>query len=107
LDTVLARLTTIIATAFEASSLNSLFIAHNFQFDHRMLLRDFAYAGRDPFVLNILRPFCTMRALTPRMRLPSPRGRAGEYKWPKLDEAYQFLFDRPVPGREDRHDAMA
>jgi DNA polymerase III epsilon subunit-like protein len=72
-----------------------------------MLLRDFAYARRDFVTLNLLRPFCTMRALTPRIRLPSPRGRAGEYKWPKLDEAYQFLFERPVPGREDRHDAMA
>jgi len=106
LTDVLIRFTNLLTSAFETSS-DSLLIAHNFSFDHRMLLRDMAYARRDPVILNILRPFCTMRALTPRMRLPSPRGRTGEYKWPKLDEAYQFLFERPVPGRENRHDAMA
>lgn len=106
LGLILTRFVQLVTSAFEASS-DSLLVAHNFQFDHRMLLRDFAHARRDMVILNLLRPFCTMRALTSRMRLPSPRGRAGEYKWPKLDEAYQFLFDRSVPGREDRHDAMA
>lgn len=108
LNDVLIRFTTLVTDAFEASS-DSLLIAHNHSFDARMLLRDFAYAGRDPVIVNLLRPFCTMKALTPRMRLPptSPRAPRGSYKWPKLDEAYQFLFDRPVPGREDRHDAMA
>ncbi len=106
LTVILGRLVGLISTAFHASP-DALLVAHNFSFDHRMLLRDFSYAARDPVTLNLLRPFCTMRALTPRLRLPSPRGRSGEYKWPKLDEAYQYLFDKPVPGREDRHDAMA
>ena len=108
LEDVLSRLTSLVTDAFEASS-DSLLIAHNLSFDHRMLLRDYAYCGRDPVVLNTLRPFCTMKALTPRMRLPpsSPRAPRGSFKWPKLDEAYQYLFTRPVPGREDRHDAMA
>jgi DNA polymerase-3 subunit epsilon len=107
LGLVLTRLVQLVTQAFEGSS-DSLLIAHNFQFDHRMLLRDFAYAQRDFITLNLLRPFCTMRALTPRMRLPPRRGApAGSFKWPKLDEAYTYLFARPVPGREDRHDAMA
>lgn len=108
LPDVLTRFASLVTDAYEASS-DSLIIAHNCSFDLRMLLRDFAFAGRDPVIVNLLRPFCTMKALTPRMRLPpsSPRAPAGSYKWPKLDEAYQWLFDRPVPGREDRHDAMA
>lgn len=110
LEDVLVRLTSLVVDAFEASS-DSLLIAHNFSFDHRMLLRDYAYCGRDPVVLNTLRPFCTMKALTPRMKLPAKYPGAGarrdRYKWPRLDEAYQYLFGRPVPGREDRHDAMA
>ncbi len=110
LGLILTRFTQLVTSAFEGSS-DSLLVAHNFSFDHRMLLRDYAFARRDPVTLNLLRPFCTMRALTPRMRLPAKYPGAGArrdtYKWPRLDEAYQYLFDRAVPGREDRHDAMA
>ena len=44
--------------------------------------------------------FCTMRAMTNVVKIPSPRG----YKWPKLSEAYRFLFNRDLEGA---HDAMA
>ena len=87
----------------------SLLIAHNTQFDHRMILRDCAFAEIDFTPVGYLRPFCTMRALTPRMKLPhKPGGRTGNYKWPKLDEAYGFMFSgATVPGeRANRHDAM-
>lgn len=84
-------------------------IAHNTSFDHRMLLRELSHANMPVHSLGLLRPFCTMKALTPRMKLPpsSPRAPRGSFKWPKLDEAYEYMFNKPVPGREDRHDAMA
>lgn len=76
-------------------------VAHNLRFDHQMLLRD--SAGFDSSTLGLLQPFCTMIALTPRMRLP---GRyPGKYKWPKLEEAHQFCFGTPSPSA-DRHTAM-
>lgn len=108
-DVALTRLHDLLIQALDTEA--PLIIAHNFQFDHRMLLREFAHIGMDHAVLGAIRPFCTMRALTPRMKLPSKfagRGGADQYKWPRLDEAYAFMFDgASVPGREDKHDAMA
>jgi DNA polymerase III epsilon subunit-like protein len=62
-----------------------------------MILRDTgtlndSFDGR--YVSN-LRPFCTMRAMTPRCRLPSRR--RGEFKWPKLEEAYEHVFGTKPP----------
>lgn len=109
-DVALMRLVALVEQA--ALGDDGLLVAHNFSFDHRMLLREMAHVGMPTEALGTLRPFCTMKALTARMRLPhkSPRRSPGTdaYKWPRLDEAYAFMFDgRPVPGREDRHDAMA
>lgn len=86
----------------DAASLdNSQLVAHNLRFDHQMLLRD--SAGFDTTSLGLLQPFCTMIALTPRMKLS---GRyPGKYKWPKLEEAHQFCFGTPSPA-EARHSAM-
>lgn len=104
---VLGRLLTLVHDTDDGSNGGQL-IAHNFSFDHRMLVRDFAHASLDAAPLGFLRPFCTMKALTQRMRLPpsSPRAPRGSYKWPKLDEAYQYMFNRDVPGRENGHEAM-
>jgi DNA polymerase-3 subunit epsilon len=79
-------------------------IAHNFNFDHRMLLRE-ASADNMPELtstVSLLSPFCTMLSLTDRMKLP---GRYGKHKWPSLAEAYQYVFAQPSdePGR---HSAM-
>lgn len=107
LDVVLTRFVALAITADDGANGGQL-IAHNFGFDHRMILRDFAHAGLDSTSLGFLQPFCTMKALTPRMRLPpsSPRAPRGSFKWPKLDEAYEYVFGCPVPGRENGHEAM-
>jgi DNA polymerase-3 subunit epsilon len=109
-ETALSKFHLLVTQAADTDA--PLLIAHNFTFDHRMLLREFAHVGMDHTLLGQLRPFCTMKALTPRMKLPRPGGSrfpgTDSYKWPKLDEAYAFMFDgAPVPGREDKHDAMA
>lgn len=73
-------------------------IGHNEDFDHCMMLREFA-------LLKLTFPqrqtFCTMHASTPHCKLP---GRYGDYKWPKLTEAYKHFFGKDFDGA---HDAMA
>jgi DNA polymerase III subunit epsilon len=85
-------------------------IAHNIQFDTHLILASFARCGMDQQIREwgILRPFCTMRALTSRMNLP---GRyPGKPKWPTLDEAYRYMFPGATPIGEmtdhSRHSAM-
>lgn len=97
-----------LVTDCDDAQMGGILVAHNCSFDHRMLVRELAHAGIGAVTLGFLRPFCTMKALTPRMKLPPrPGAPRGSYKWPKLDEAYEFMFDKPVPGREHKHDAMA
>ncbi len=78
-------------------------IAHNLPFDHRMLTADAARAGLDATPLGLLKPFCTMRALTPRMRLPGKW--PGKYKWPNLTEAHRFCFP-DTADFDNKHTAM-
>lgn len=103
LDEVLARLFTLVAATDDGSNGGQL-IAHNHSFDHRMILRACAESHTDSSSLGLLRPFCTMRALTDRMKLRSSYGNG--YKWPRLDEAYEYVFGCAVPGRENGHEAM-
>lgn len=103
LDTVLARFLALV-TATDDGANGGQLVAHNTSFDHRMLLRAFGDARMDSSPLGLLQPFCTMRALTDRMKLPSSF--RGKYKWPRLDEAYEYVFGCPVPGRENGHEAM-
>jgi DNA polymerase-3 subunit epsilon len=102
---VLFRLLSLVHDADEDGlGVHGTLIAHNLSFDHRMLLREFAYIKENPTSLSRLRPFCTMRALTPRMRLPSRR--PGTYKWPTLDEAYHYCFPGSPRNTATRHSAM-
>lgn len=99
---VLQRLYELVAAAdHDGLGVHGTLVAHNLSFDNRMLLRESAAANIDPAPLSRLRPFCTMRALTPRMRLPGRH--PGNYKWPRLDEAHRFCFGRDF---DDAHSAM-
>jgi DNA polymerase III epsilon subunit-like protein len=104
LSEVLHRLFSLVLLADGASGgVHGSLIAHNLPFDNRMLLCEAERAHLDASSLGLLRPFCTMRALTPRMRLPGRR--PGEYKWPRLEEAFAYCFPaRPSPS--DAHSAM-
>jgi DNA polymerase-3 subunit epsilon len=99
LGDVLRRLYELVTLA--SADPTSTLVAHNLPFDNNMLLIESAHAGFDPTPLSYLRPFCTMRALTDRMRLP---GRfPGKYKWPNLAEAHRFCLGRDF---DDSHSAM-
>lgn len=86
-------------------------VCHNVGFDRPVIVSEYmrlvgtlGRAWADTARYPKIKHFCTMQMTTPIMRLPSPY--AGQYKWPKLDELYQFLFLEEVPGRETFHDAM-
>lgn len=102
LHEVLDRFASLIEQADESMAIGR-FIAHNTAFDIRVMLGEMARSGRDPVGLNMLRPFCTMQSLTARMKLPGKF--RGSFKWPTLDEAYNFCFQRPIADR-DTHEAM-
>lgn len=80
-------------------------VAHNLPFDSTMLCMAYEKENDNLSLVENsyrkLKTFCTMRATTNICQLP---GRNGAYKWPKLIEAYQYLFNE---GFEGAHDAMA
>lgn len=81
-------------------------IAHNIQFDIRMI--QYAYeVGGWPSRIQGVKQFCTMEATKDKVRIPpTPKmvsaGIRG-YKSPKLSEAYEFAFNKPL---ENAHDAL-
>lgn len=78
-------------------------VAHNIAFDMLIMKAAYYRAGlHDLMKVLEAKPYiCTMRELTPIMKIPSARG---GYKWPKLIEAYKELVD--PAGFSGAHDAM-
>lgn len=75
-------------------------VTYNTQFDFLVMDHWFDLIGekwRNGRAVGI----CPMKALTDAMRIPGPRG----YKWPKLDEAFEFITGNPRV-KEGSHDAM-
>jgi DNA polymerase III epsilon subunit-like protein len=72
-------------------------IGHNEQFDRKVM--NFHLENQQ--LPTISKPaICTMLPMTDVCKLP---GRFGKYKWPKLTEAFEFCFNKPLTGA---HDAM-
>jgi len=81
----------------EALSKASVVVAHNFEFDAKVLGAEFYRRGvRDPFRLKT--HVCTMKAATQYCALPGQYG----FKWPKLPELHFKLFRKKV---KEAHDA--
>ena len=83
-----------------------LVVAHNFQFDEKLI--DFAVqrAGQDFSPLSIVPKFCTLEATTPILKLPPTEsmikwGHGDKFKSPKLTEAYKFFFNEELSGAHD------
>jgi DNA polymerase III epsilon subunit-like protein len=74
-------------------------IAHNLAFDLEIMR--IAAARYEVDLPTDFSCVCTMELTTDLCKLP---GRYGKYKWPKLIEAHQFLFNT---GFDSAHDAMA
>ena len=77
----------------------STHVAHNVQFDEKILGAEFLRAGlTNPFKSASRK--CTMQAATNYCRLPGPYG----YKWPSLQELHMKLFNEHFEGE---HRALA
>lgn len=88
-----AALKEVLLAFSEAVNASSRAVAHNLDFDEKVLGAEFLRAGlADP--LRRIERLCTMRAATDHCRIP---GRYG-YKWPTLEELYRHLFDEPLEG---------
>lgn len=74
-------------------SLATLVVAHNIDFDSRVINYEISLLGE---AISWPQTFCTMKALTPIIKLPSRTGDG--HKWPTLAEAYRFMFDRKPEG---------
>jgi DNA polymerase-3 subunit epsilon len=80
-----------------AISQSSLMVAHNLSFDFPIVAAEMLRAK----IRSENKPekFCTMKASTDICKIPGARG----YKWPKLEELHQFLFNE---GFDGAHDAL-
>lgn len=74
-------------------------VAHNAQFDCKMMRAEFRHAGR-PDLFEQTRNVCTMRTATDIVRIPAKNGRG--FKYPKLREAAEFFG---IP-HDDAHTSM-
>lgn len=82
-------------------------VAHNIQFDAKMLRGELRRAGRAD-MFDATRQFCTMRQSTALCRIPPKRVPASGFKFPTLAEALEILCGEKLPDAHDAiHDALA
>lgn len=77
----------------------SVLVAHNMQFDEKILGAEFLRCGF-PNVIETKQRICTMLSSTDYCRIPGPYG----YKWPSLAELHRTLFKKNISGA---HSALA
>ena len=94
LRTALAEFT---AAAVQAHTL----VAHNFDFDRAILGAEYARLAQ-PDPIPARRTVCTMKTTTNYCAIPAANGRG--YKWPRLTELHQRVFNQDFDGA---HDALA
>jgi DNA polymerase III epsilon subunit-like protein len=73
-----------------------LVVGHNIKYDTQVMLNE--QAKYVPFGIQT---FCTMEATTDILKLPQKNGnyaRRSSYKWPKLEETYEFFFHKKLEG---------
>jgi DNA polymerase III epsilon subunit-like protein len=77
-------------------------VGHNLNFDISNIERDYEYLSRYRSDMPKLywpeMKYCTMRSLTNYCALPYTGGRRYTvYKWPKLEELYECVFNKEMP----------
>lgn len=70
-------------------------VAHNLNFDHRIVWAEFIRNGLTP--RSGMAKICTMMKSTSYCKIPAKRG----YKWPRLEELHQTLFACDFEGAHD------
>lgn len=84
----------------------TLAVAHNYQFDEKLVSFACQRNGEDFSPLDSLQKFCTLEATTPILRLPPTEsmikwGHGDKFKSPKLEEAHKFFFGEDISGAHD------
>lgn len=74
-----------------------ILVAHNLNFDHRIIWAEFIRAGMEP--RSGMHKICTMMKSTAVCQIPAAKGRG--FKWPKLEEAYSILLNKQMEGAHD------
>jgi DNA polymerase III epsilon subunit-like protein len=82
----------------EAGRPGTVLVAHNLEYDWKVLAAEFVRAGKPLSVLEIP-GICTMKSTTELCCLPRPGGLG--YKWPTLEELHIYLFGRSYEGTHD------
>jgi len=77
-------------------------VCHNVGYDEVIMLVAYCRIAADQDLYRSKPHICTMKALTPIMKLPKKKGSG--FKWPSLMEAYKTYVD--PAGFEGAHDAM-
>ena len=90
-------LTSVLADFSELISGSSTLIAHNMNFDEKIVGAEYIRLGIKSSLFDTNR-ICTMTTTTDLCRIPGNYG----YKWPTLSELHQFLFGSDF---KDAHDA--
>lgn len=82
---------------------SAILIAHNISFDIKIVGAEFIRERIDN-CLEQVQKFCTMQTTTDFCRLPHASGNGCGYKWPKLIELHNKLFNEDF---DNAHDALA
>lgn len=80
---------------------SSVLIAHNMEFDFKILQCELIRIGETHCFKHPA--ICTMRSTTDILQLPGPYG----FKWPKLEELYFWLFLEQMEGAHDSMNDVA
>jgi DNA polymerase III epsilon subunit-like protein len=92
-----------LATFLEDLYYCEFLVAHNMDFDLKIVEAEFIrvmgiWPGKNPE-----RKICTMKMSTQFCKLPQKSGRGAGYKWPKLEELHKALFSQ---GFEGAHNSL-
>lgn len=97
---------TALALLRHACQASVLVVAHNLQFDEKLVEFACQREGQDFSPLVSVPKFCTMEATTPILCLPPTEsmikwGHGGKFKNTKLEEAYRHFFGEELSGAHD------
>ena len=89
------RLVNVINLFANLCDIADLIVCHNYKFDSIVMQAECHRIGvRDPFLTK--KTFCTMLESTSVCCIPAKWNKG--YKWPKLEEAYEFFFNTSMEG---------
>ena len=103
------EISSVIEKFIQAYEISDALVAHNMDFDYSVLGAEMIRADIFPEKKGgkgILK-FCTKVITTPIVKIDNPfwlKKKGQPYKWPKLEELYNFLFEEII---EDAHNAQA